>query len=35
LPDGIFSNRKYLFGFLLEGLEMENVGIFDAHFGIF
>jgi hypothetical protein len=27
LPDGIFSNRKYQFGKILEGLRMENVGI--------
>jgi hypothetical protein len=28
LPDGIFSNR---FGYVLEGLGMENVGTFYAH----
>jgi hypothetical protein len=28
LPDGIFSNKKYQFGLTLEGLGMENVGIF-------
>jgi hypothetical protein len=28
LPDGIFSNQKSQFGQILEGLEMENVGIF-------
>jgi hypothetical protein len=28
LPDGIFSNRKYQFGYIFESLEMENVGIF-------
>jgi hypothetical protein len=28
LPDGIFSNQKSQFGKILEGLRMENVGIF-------
>jgi hypothetical protein len=28
LPDGLFSKRKYQFGKILEGLGMENVGIF-------
>jgi hypothetical protein len=28
LPDGIFSNQKSKFGSILEGLEMEDVGIF-------
>jgi hypothetical protein len=27
LPDGIFSNKKSQFGKILEGLEMEDVGI--------
>jgi hypothetical protein len=27
LPDGIFSYPKYQFGNIVEGLEMENVGI--------
>jgi hypothetical protein len=28
LPDGLFSNQKYQFGYIFEGLGMENVGIF-------
>jgi hypothetical protein len=28
LPDGIFSNQKFQFGKIFEGLEMEDVGIF-------
>jgi hypothetical protein len=28
LPDGLFSYQKYQFGYILEGLGMENVGIF-------
>jgi hypothetical protein len=28
LPDGTFSIQKSKFGSILEGLEMENVGIF-------
>jgi hypothetical protein len=28
LPDGSFSNQKYQFGYILEGLGMENIGIF-------
>jgi hypothetical protein len=31
LPDGLFSNQKYQFGKILEGLAMENVGIFYVH----
>jgi hypothetical protein len=31
LPDGIFSNQKFRFGYILEGLGMENVGIFYNH----
>jgi hypothetical protein len=31
LPDGIFSKQKSHFGEILEGLEMENVGIFYGH----
>jgi hypothetical protein len=27
LPDGIFSNQKFQFGLILEGLAMEDVGI--------
>jgi hypothetical protein len=26
LPDGLFSNQKYKFGKILEGLAMEDVG---------
>jgi hypothetical protein len=28
LPDGLFSNQKYFFGLIFEGLVMESVGIF-------
>jgi hypothetical protein len=28
LPDGLFSNQKSQFGQILEGLGMENLGIF-------
>jgi hypothetical protein len=28
LPDGIFSDQKFLFGKIYEGLAMEDVGIF-------
>jgi hypothetical protein len=28
LPDGLFSYQKYRLGYILEGLGMENVGIF-------
>jgi hypothetical protein len=28
LPDGIFSNQKSQFGYILEGLAIEDVGIF-------
>jgi hypothetical protein len=31
LPDGLFSNQKYQFGYILEGLRMENAGIFYGH----
>jgi hypothetical protein len=31
LPDGVFSNKKSKFGYILESLEMENVGIFLVH----
>jgi hypothetical protein len=27
LPDGLFSNQKYKFGYILDGLRMENVDI--------
>jgi hypothetical protein len=29
LPDGLFLNQKSQFWYILEGLEMENVFIFD------
>jgi hypothetical protein len=32
LPDGIFSKRKSQFGEILEGLAMEDVGIFYCNF---
>jgi hypothetical protein len=31
----IFSNQKSQFGYILEGLEMENVGIFYGHLEYF
>jgi hypothetical protein len=31
LPDGLFSYQKFRFGFVLEGLGPENVGIFYGH----
>jgi hypothetical protein len=31
LPDGLFSNKKSQFGFVLEGLAMENLGILYDH----
>jgi hypothetical protein len=31
LPDGIFSNQKSQFGDFLEGLRIENVGMFYGH----
>jgi hypothetical protein len=31
LPDGLFSNQKSQFGYILEGLAMENLGIFYDH----
>jgi hypothetical protein len=27
LPDGLFSNQKSQFGYILEGLAMENLGV--------
>jgi hypothetical protein len=27
LPDGIFSNQKSQFGYILKGLRIENVGV--------
>jgi hypothetical protein len=35
LPDGLFSYQKYQFGYILEGLEIENVCIFYFHFEYF
>jgi hypothetical protein len=41
LPDGIFTNQKYQFGYSLEGLGMENVcdcraiWYINTHFGKF
>jgi hypothetical protein len=31
LPDGLFSNQKSKFGKILEGVSMEDVGIFYGH----
>jgi hypothetical protein len=31
LPDGLFSNQKYKFEYILEGLGMKNVGLFYGH----
>jgi hypothetical protein len=28
LPDGLFSNQKSKFGYILEGLALEDVGIY-------
>jgi hypothetical protein len=35
LPEGLFSNQKSIFGKILEGLEMEDVGIFYGHLAPF
>jgi hypothetical protein len=35
LPDGLFSNQKSQFGFIGEGLAMENLGIFYDHLDYF
>jgi hypothetical protein len=35
LPDGIFSNPKALFGYISEGLGIDNVGVFCGHLGYF
>jgi hypothetical protein len=32
LPDGTFSDQKCQFGYILEGLGMENVGVLHGHF---
>jgi hypothetical protein len=34
LPHGMFAYQKYQFGYILEGLEMKNVGIFYSHFDL-
>jgi hypothetical protein len=31
MPDGLFSDQKSAFGFIREGLGMDNVGIFYIH----
>jgi hypothetical protein len=31
MPDGIFSNQKFKFWKFLEGLAMEDAGIFYGH----
>jgi hypothetical protein len=35
LPDGILSNQKYLFGYILEGFRIDNVGISKGHLEYF
>jgi hypothetical protein len=35
LPDGLFSNQKSKFWSILEGLRMENAGIFYGHLEYF
>jgi hypothetical protein len=35
LPDGFFSNQKYQFWYILEGLGMDIVGIFYGHLEYF
>jgi hypothetical protein len=35
MPDGLFSNQKSNLGEILEGLAMENVGIFYVYFVYF
>jgi hypothetical protein len=35
LPDGLFLNQKSQFGKILEGLVLEDVGIFRGHFVYF
>jgi hypothetical protein len=35
LPDGLFSNQKSHFGYILEGLGMENIFIFYDHLEYF
>jgi hypothetical protein len=31
MPDGLFSNQKSQYGYILEGLAIENGGIFYVH----
>jgi hypothetical protein len=31
LPDGIFSDQKSQFGYIWQGLETENIGLFCGH----
>jgi hypothetical protein len=31
LPDGTFSDQKWQFGHILDGLAMEEVGVFYGH----
>jgi hypothetical protein len=33
LPDGTFANQKSKFWYILEGVGMENVGLFYCNFG--
>jgi hypothetical protein len=35
MPAGVFSNQIYLFWQILEGLRIENFGIFYGHFEYF
>jgi hypothetical protein len=35
LPDGIFSNQNSQFGYIFEGLVLENVGILFGHLEYF
>jgi hypothetical protein len=35
LPDGLFSNQKDQFGYILEGQRVENAGIFYGHLEYF
>jgi hypothetical protein len=35
LPDGLFSNQKSQFGYIWEGLRIENAGLFYGHLEYF
>jgi hypothetical protein len=35
LPDGLFSNQKYQFGKILDGLGLKNIDIFYGHLDFF